>query len=64
MSPDGIREFDFPAGLMGRRVDAACQFAERTGMAAAIGTLADLPAIVRGEAGATVTGDVAAIEWH
>ena len=63
-SPDAIREFDFPAGSMGPKVDAACQFAERTGRAAAIGALADLPAIVAGRAGTTVTGGAPSIEWH
>jgi len=63
-SPDAIRAYDFPAGSMGPKVDAACQFAERTGKAAAIGALKDLPAIVAGTAGTTVTGDVTAIEWH
>jgi carbamate kinase len=63
-SPDAIREYEFPAGSMGPKVDAACQFAERTGKAAAIGALADLPAIVAGQAGTTVTGAASAIEWH
>jgi len=63
-SPRCIQEFEFPAGSMGPKVNAACQFAERTGKAAAIGALADLPAIVLGQAGTTVSGGVAGIEWH
>ena len=63
-SPDAMRAYDFPAGSMGPKVDAACQFAERTGKAAAIGALKDLPAIVAGNAGTTVTGRASAIEWH
>jgi len=63
-SPDGIREFEFPAGSMGPKVEAACQFAERTGKAAAIGALADLPAIVTGQAGTTVSGAASGVEWH
>ena len=47
----------FPAGSMGPKVDAACHFAEATGKAAAIGALKDLPAIVRGAAGTTITND-------
>jgi carbamate kinase len=63
-SPAKIREFQFPAGSMGPKVDAACIFAERTGKRAAIGALDDLPRIVAGAAGTTVTTECRAIEWH
>ena len=63
-SPEAMRGYDFPAGSMGPKVEAACQFVERTGKAAAIGALKDLPAIVAGEAGTTVTGGASRIEWH
>ncbi len=63
-SPSAIRAYDFPAGSMGPKVDAACQFVEQTGKAAAIGALADLPAIVAGRAGTTVSATVSEIEWH
>jgi len=63
-SPQSIRDYDFPAGSMGPKVDAACQFVERTGKAAAIGALADLPGIVAGEAGTTVCGAASGLEWH
>jgi carbamate kinase len=62
-SPKALRNHTFPAGSMGPKVEAACQFAELTGKAAAIGALKDLPAIVRGEAGTTVIGDASGIEW-
>ena len=63
-SPDAMRDYTFPAGSMGPKVEAACQFAERTGNAAAIGALADLPAIVAGKAGTTVSGTATGVEWH
>ena len=63
-SPKAIRAYEFPAGSMGPKVDAACQFAEQTGKAAAIGALADLPAIVAGQAGTTVSCAASEIEWH
>ena len=44
----------FPAGSMGPKVEAACGFAERTGREAVIGSLDDIAAIVRGEAGTRV----------
>ena len=63
-SPEAIRSYEFPAGSMRPKVDAACQFAEQTGRAAAIGALADLPAIITGQAGTTVSGAASAIEWR
>jgi carbamate kinase len=63
-APAAMREFPFPAGSMGPKVDAACNFAERTGNRAAIGALKDLARIVAGEAGTTVTTECREIEWH
>jgi len=54
-TPGGLRALDFPAGSMGPKVDAACRFVELTGGVAAIGTLDDAAAILRGEAGTIVT---------
>jgi carbamate kinase len=62
-SPDAMRAFNFPAGSMGPKVDAACHFAQTTGKRAAIGALKDLADILRGEAGTTITTAVADIEW-
>ena len=58
-----MRDYHFPAGSMGPKVDAACHFAELTGKQAAIGALKDLPAILRGEAGTTVSTAVCDVEW-
>jgi carbamate kinase len=57
-SPETIRGYDFPAGSMGPKVQAACRFVELTGKPAAIGALKDLPSILRGEAGTTVAAHV------
>jgi carbamate kinase len=54
-SPEALIGGGFPAGSMGPKVAAACRFAERSGKRAAIGALKDLEAILRGEAGTTVT---------
>jgi carbamate kinase len=62
-SPKAMRDFSFPAGSMGPKVDAACHFAETTRKAAAIGALKDLAAIIRGEAGTTITSAVSGVEW-
>ena len=44
----------FPAGSMGPKVEAACRFAMTTGRTAAIGALADIPAIVQGHKGTLI----------
>ena len=54
-NPAAMRSYDFPAGSMGPKVEAACRFAESTGKHAAIGALRDLPLILKGQAGTTVT---------
>jgi carbamate kinase len=63
-SPKAIRNFLFPAGSMGPKVEAACRFAELTGKVAAIGALKDLEAILSGEAGTTITNAALGVEFH
>jgi carbamate kinase len=63
-SPSALSEHKFPAGSMGPKVDAACRFAEATGNTAAIGALADIAGIVRGEKGTLVRKDFAGLSWH
>lgn len=55
--PEDLRAKGFAAGSMGPKVEAACQFVERTGGVAAIGRLADAQAIIAGEAGTIITTD-------
>jgi carbamate kinase len=62
-SPDALAAYSFPAGSMGPKVDAACQFARTTGGRAAIGALGDLPEIIKGRAGTTVAMEAGGIEW-
>jgi carbamate kinase len=54
VTPDEIRAYNFPAGSMGPKVEAAVQFVEKTGNRAAIGSLADIEQIVAGTAGTNV----------
>ena len=54
-TPAELRSHDFPTGSMGPKVEAVCRFVELTGGAAAIGSLQDAVAILRGEAGTVVT---------
>ncbi len=49
-----LKKYMFPPGSMGPKVEAACQFTESTGRRAAIGALADIQAIVAGDAGTQV----------
>jgi carbamate kinase len=62
-SPAALGRFDFAAGSMGPKVEAAREFAEKTGKTAAIGALADIVAILEGRAGTLVSREVPEIEW-
>ena len=51
---DELEAHEFAPGSMGPKVEAACTFVRETGKLAAIGSLADIEAIVKGEAGTIV----------
>ncbi|PBQ19944.1 carbamate kinase [Pseudomonas congelans] len=53
--PDEMEKLGFAAGSMGPKVQAACEFARHTGKVAAIGSLADIEAIVQGLAGTRIS---------
>lgn len=53
-TPAELRALTFAAGSMGPKIEAACRFVERTGGEAVIGSLADLGAVSRGEAGTRI----------
>jgi carbamate kinase len=61
-TPAALMASEFAAGSMGPKVKAACQFVEQTGGIAAIGSISDTQALLRGEAGTTVTDDAAGLE--
>jgi carbamate kinase len=63
-TPAAIGKYSFPAGSMGPKVDAACHFATATGKTAAIGALADIPAIVKGEKGTLISKRFEGITFH
>ncbi|HVM82929.1 MAG TPA: carbamate kinase [Candidatus Binatia bacterium] len=63
-NPAAMGQFKFPAGSMGPKVDAACQFAMKTGKTAAIGALADIVGIVRGEKGTLVSKSFDGVSYH
>ena len=54
VTPAELRSREFAAGSMGPKVEAAARFVEATGRRAAIGSLGEIAAIVRGQAGTTV----------
>jgi carbamate kinase len=62
-SPQALAGYYFAAGSMGPKVEAACEFAQRTGKSAAIGALGDIARILSGEAGTLVSNSVATIEY-
>jgi carbamate kinase len=57
--PDELRAMQFARGSMAPKVDAACRFVEATGGTAAIGSLAQLPELVDGRVGTTVSNRAA-----
>jgi len=54
VTPAQLRAGNFPSGSMGPKVQAACEFVEKTGRRAAIGALAEIEAIVAGQAGTII----------
>ena len=58
-----LAKYTFPAGSMGPKVQAACEFAEATGKAACIGALEDSARMLRGEAGTTVVREAVETEY-
>jgi carbamate kinase len=61
-TPDALGESDFAEGSMGPKVRAACSFVEQTGGLAVIGSIADTPALLRGETGTVVTREAVGLE--
>jgi carbamate kinase len=60
--PATLREQGFAEGSMGPKVLAACEFVEKTGKRAVIGSMADTPALLAGTAGTSVTLDANGLE--
>ena len=61
-TPAALAAAAFAAGSMGPKVEAACRFVTQTGGVAAIGSISEAAAVVRGEAGTVVTPDAIGIE--
>jgi carbamate kinase len=62
-SPDALAGTEFAAGSMGPKVRAACSFVEETGGFAAIGSIEDTSALLRGEAGTIITRDADGLDF-
>ncbi len=63
-APADLIDAQFAEGSMGPKVMAACQFVQRSGQSAAIGSIDDAPALLAGTAGTTIVptaADVASI---
>jgi len=60
--PEALAESEFAAGSMAPKVRAACSFVRDTGGIAAIGSIADTTALVRGRAGTVITREAVGIE--
>lgn len=55
-TPQELAQMSFPAGSMGPKVDAACEFAQATGGFAAIGRLEDTLRLIEGTTGTRISG--------
>ncbi len=60
--PATLRSHGFAEGSMGPKVLAACEFVEKTGKRAMIGSMTDTPALLASTAGTTVTIDADGLE--
>ena len=60
--PATLRSEGFAEGSMGPKVLAACEFVEKTGKRAMIGSMTDTPSLLAGDAGTTVTLDADGLE--
>jgi carbamate kinase len=60
--PRALAASEFAEGSMGPKVRAACMFVEDTGGVAAIGSIDDTQAMLRGEAGTVVAADASGLE--
>jgi carbamate kinase len=63
-SPEALSAFDFAAGSMGPKVEAARRFVARTGRVAGIGALEDASAILEGKAGTVIRQGRNTIRYH
>ncbi len=63
-SPDDLQWLDLPAGSMGPKVAAACEFVEGGGSFAAIGRLDDAVGLVDGSAGTRVEPSGVAVQYR
>jgi carbamate kinase len=59
VTPDELDAYEFAAGSMGPKVEAAKRFVRGTGNRAAVGRLEDIGSIVAGQAGTNVVAEVA-----
>ncbi|HXJ28077.1 MAG TPA: carbamate kinase, partial [Streptosporangiaceae bacterium] len=59
VTPEELAGYEFPAGSMGPKTEAAARFVAKTGRRAAIGSLADIGGIVAGTAGTNVVAQKA-----
>jgi carbamate kinase len=62
-SPNSISKLGFPAGSMGPKVEAACEFARGSGGIACIGSLKNAREMLAGEAGTAISSRFGEIEY-
>lgn len=63
-TPKQLSQFQFAAGSMGPKIEAACAFVNNGGGFAAIGALCDVESIIKGEKGTHIVADGAQMEMY
>lgn len=61
-NPEELLKKDFPAGSMAPKVQAACEFVQKTGKKAIIGSLEEIEEMLKGQAGTIISSDYQGIE--
>lgn len=64
VSPTHLMSIEFPKGSMWPKVQAACEFVEKTGKRAMIGNLLQGDSLIHGESGTLITKDVKTITYY
>lgn len=64
ISPHDLSAMDFAKGSMGPKVQAACEFVEKTGKKAIIGNLMQGEAMIHGKSGTLITKEAKTISYY
>lgn len=64
ISPNELKNMDFARGSMGPKVEAACDFVQKSGKTAVIGDLFQGDALLNGTSGTMIRNDIKGIQYY